>query len=184
MLPADARLMPRKKTIRKTYLLLILAASLFFFILGLTHPILETGLGFFYGRFTINHEYIYLSGAFRFFFNNGEPFIAILLLVFTIIMPALKYIFLTLAVFDIRFKNQKIFMIILDAVNKWSMLDVFVVALILLNMKFDSLVVISNLKQGTTWFALSVVLLMICSFLLKYEIVAVKENGEEKKIPG
>lgn len=156
---------------RKIYLLLILAASIFFFVLGLTHPILESGLGLLYGLVTINHEYVYLSGAFKYFFDKGEVFIGILLLVFTIIMPILKYIFLLLAIFNVRFKKQKAFMIALDMINKWSMLDVFVVALVILNMKFGSKVIISNLKNGTTYFAISVVLLMACSFLLKYTFV-------------
>jgi paraquat-inducible protein A len=167
MLPTDARISPFGK---KTYLLLLLAASVCFFIMGLNHPILETGLGLLNGRVTINHEFIYLSTAFRYFFNKGEVFIAVLLLVFTIILPVIKYIFITLAVFNIRFRNDTAFFIVLDVVNKWSMLDVFVVALVLLNMKFDSLVVISNLKAGTTYFAISVLLLMVASLILKYEV--------------
>jgi paraquat-inducible protein A len=131
MLPADARLVPGKKLMKKTYILLLLAASVYFFIMGLTHPILETGLGLLNGRVTINHEFIYLSTAFQYFFNKGEVFIAVLLLVFTIILPVIKYIFITLAVFNIRFKNDTVFFIILDVVNKWSMLDVFIVALVL-----------------------------------------------------
>jgi paraquat-inducible protein A len=181
--PANARILPPKKIVRKIYLLVVLLLSLFFFILGLTHPILETGLGLLKGLVTINHEYIYLSGAFRYFINKGDAFIGILLLVFTIIMPLLKYTFLTLAIFNIRFKNRKFFLILLDVINKWSMLDVFVVALIILNMKFDSLVVISNLKAGTTYFSISVVLLMICSFLMKYQQTTTDEKGE-KEIPG
>jgi paraquat-inducible protein A len=183
MQPVNVRILPPKKIARKIYLLLVLLSSLFFFILGLSHPILETGLGLLKGLVTINHEYIYLSGAFRYFINKGDAFIGILLLLFTIIMPLLKYIFLTLAIFNIRFKNQKVFLLMLDVINKWSMLDVFVVALIILNMKFDSLVVISNLKAGTTYFSISVVLLMVCSFFMKYQLPAVDEKGK-KEIPG
>lgn len=167
-----------KNIIRKLSLLLLLAASIFFFVMGLTHPILESGLGFLYGLVTINHEYIYLSGAFSYFFNKGEVFIGVLLLVFTIIMPILKYIFLLLAIFNVRFKKQKTVTAALDVINKWSMLDVFVVALVILNMKFGSKVIISNLKEGTTYFAISVVLLMVCSFLLKYTFVNAAKRSE------
>ncbi|MBL7727931.1 MAG: paraquat-inducible protein A [Dinghuibacter sp.] len=171
MLPADGRIFPNKPGIRQVYLLLLLAASVCFFILGLTHPILESGFGLLNGHLTINHEYIYLSGAFRYFFNQGDVFIGAILLLFTIILPVLKYIFVLLSLLNIRFRNQQRVHIALDIINKWSMLDVFVVALIILNMKFGSVVIISNLKIGTTYFAISVVLLMICSGLAKYQAV-------------
>lgn len=156
--------------VSKIIIVLLWMASVTFFVLGLTHPILESGLGLLYGLVTINHEYIYLSGAFRYFFEKGEVFIGLLLLLFTIVLPVLKYIFLLLAIFNLRFKKQKPFLVVLDVINKWSMLDVFVVALVILNMKFGSKVIISNLKNGTTYFAISVVLLMACSLLMKYTL--------------
>jgi uncharacterized paraquat-inducible protein A len=47
------------------------------------------------------------------------------------------------------------------------MLDVFVVAVLILNMKFDSSIIVSKLEAGTTLFAMSVVLLMTSSFIAK-----------------
>lgn len=176
MLPADGRIFTNKTSIRRIYLVLLLLTSACFFVLGLTHPILESGLGLLNGRLTINHEYIYLYGAFRYFFNQGDVFIGILLLVFTIILPVLKYIFLFLTLLNIRLGKQKAILATLDIINKWSMLDVFVVALVILNMKFGSVVIISNLKMGTTYFAVSVVLLMICSVLAKYQAVQTGTN--------
>jgi uncharacterized paraquat-inducible protein A len=55
----------------------------------------------------------------------------------------------------------------LDIINKWSMLDVFVVALVILNMKFDSLIIVSKLESGTTLFAISVILMMVSSFIVR-----------------
>ena len=53
----------------------------------------------------------------------------------------------------------------LEIINKWSMLDVFIVAVLILNMKFDSDIIISRLESGTTLFAISIVLMMISSFM-------------------
>ena len=47
------------------------------------------------------------------------------------------------------------------------MLDVFIVALVLLNMKFDSAIIVSEMESGTTLFALSIVLMMISSFIIR-----------------
>lgn len=45
------------------------------------------------------------------------------------------------------------------------MLDVFVVAVIMLNLKFDSDVIISEMGRGTNLFAISILLLMTSSFI-------------------
>ena len=55
----------------------------------------------------------------------------------------------------------------LDIINKWSMLDVFIVAVLILNMKFDSSIIVSKLEIGTTLFAISILLLMTSSFVAR-----------------
>ena len=77
---------------RRTVALIILLASALFFILGFMFPLLQTGFGF--GPFTIKKDHIYLHTSFNYFFDQGEFFIGLLLLLFTIIFPILKYIFL------------------------------------------------------------------------------------------
>jgi len=143
--------------------LLILSFSLLFFIMGFMFPILETGWGI--GPIRLKQELIYLSTSFRYFFNKGEAFIGLLLLFFTIIFPILKYIFLLLTLLGTRFPRHHYVSTLLEIINKWSMLDVFVVALLILNMKFDSDIIVSKLGSGATLFAISVLLMMICSML-------------------
>ena len=65
----------------------------------------------------------------------------------------------------------------LEIINKWAMLDVFVVAVLILNMKFDSVIIISKLEHGTTLFAISIVLMMICSFVTGK---ALREQNQSK----
>jgi uncharacterized paraquat-inducible protein A len=55
----------------------------------------------------------------------------------------------------------------LEIINKWAMLDVFVVAVLILNMKFDSIIIVSKLQAGTTLFAISIILLMTSSFFTR-----------------
>ena len=66
----------------------------------------------------------------------------------------------------------------LEIINKWSMLDVFVVAVLILNMKFDSNIIVSRLESGTTLFAISVVLLMTSSFITRKMIGHQQEPGK------
>lgn len=143
--------------------LVLLFASILFFSMGFMYPLLQTGYGI--GPFTLKTDYIYLGTSFRYFFNKGEVFIGFLLLFFTILFPILKYIFLLLTLLGQQFPRHHYISTILEIINKWSMLDVFVVAVLILNMKFDSTIIVSKLQTGTTLFAISVILLMSSSFI-------------------
>lgn len=146
---------------KKQVALITLAVSAVFFIMGLFFPLLQTGYGI--GPFTLQREYIYLASSFRFFFERNEIFIGALLLFFTIIFPVGKYIFLFLLLTGKKISPR--ISTLLELLNKWAMLDVFVVAVLLVNLKFDSVIIVSRLEHGTTLFALSIILLMTCSFL-------------------
>ena len=145
--------------------LLLLITSLLFFILGFMYPLLQSGFGI--GPFTIKRDFVYISTSFRYFFDKGEVFIGLLLLFFTIIFPIIKYIFLFLTLSGRKMPRQGAIATTLDIINKWSMLDVFVVAVLILNMKFDSNIIVSKLEIGTTLFAVSVILLMSSSFVAR-----------------
>jgi len=155
----------KNKTDSKSTALIVLIASALFFCMGFMFPLLQTGYGI--GPFTLKSDAVYLSSSFRFFFDKGEVFIGLLLLFFTIIFPVIKYIFLFLTLLGRRFPRHHFFATALEIINKWSMLDVFVVAVLLLNLKFDSGIIVSRLGSGTTLFALSVVLLMTSSFIAR-----------------
>lgn len=144
---------------------IILIISAVFFGLGLMYPILQTGYGI--GPITIRQEKIYLASSFNYFFDQGEIFVGFILLFFTLIFPILKYIFLFYVLSGRNLPKQGYIATALEIINKWSMLDVFVVAVLILNMKFSSEIIISRLESGTSLFALSVVLLMIASFLTR-----------------
>jgi uncharacterized paraquat-inducible protein A len=161
---------------KKITALLILSCSLLFFIMGFQFPLLQTGYGI--GPITLKKDYIYLASSFRYFFDQGEVFIGLLLLFFTIIFPSLKYIFLYLTLLGRRFPRHHFINTAFEVINKWAMLDVFVVAVLILNMKFDSRIIISKLQSGTTLFAVSVVLLMISS-LVAGKLVK-EETGRQK----
>lgn len=141
--------------------LILLLISLLFFGMGFMFPLLQSGFGI--GPFVLKKDYIYLGTSFRYFFDKGEIFIGLLLLFFTIIFPSLKYLFLFATLLGRRFPRHHYIGSALEIINKWAMLDVFVVAVLILNMKFDSTFIVSKLGNGTTLFAIAVILLMIAS---------------------
>lgn len=151
-----------KKFLPKLPPIALYLASIVFFVLGMIHPIMSTTM------FLLSKKEIYLIDSVEFFFDEGELFIGLLILIFTFIFPILKYIYLGLKLIGIQFKGSKISAIIIDIINKWAMLDVFVVALIIINMKMNSALINSTLKAGASYFAASVLLLMVCSLWIKY----------------
>ena len=146
---------------RKFIPVIIYLTSITFFILGLIHPIMGTKL-----FLRIAREDVYLLGSVQTFFDQGEWFLGSIILVFTFILPIGKYIFLGLRLLGVVLPQQKAVSYGMEIINKWAMLDVFVVAVFILNLKFDSLIIVTSLKAGTTYFALSILLLMTCSFIL------------------
>src|SRR5688572_19090447 len=150
---------------RNSIALTVLVASALFFAMGFMFPLLQTGYGV--GPIRLQSEDIYLSTSFQFFFDKGEFFVGSVLLFFTIIFPVLKYIFLFVTLLGKKLPKQRFLGTALEIINKWSMLDVFVVAVLLLNMKFDSTFIVSDLQAGTTLFELSIVLMMAASFIAR-----------------
>ncbi len=143
--------------------IVLLFASALFFTMGFFYPLMQTGYGF--GPITLRRDDVYMSSSVRYFFNRGEIFIGLILLLFTIIFPIIKYFFLLLTLLDKKFPRHHYISTVLEVINKWAMLDVFVVALLILNLKFDTRIIVSELKSGATLFAIAVVLLMACSHI-------------------
>lgn len=117
--------------------------------------------------FGLNREEVFLTSSIRYFYKEGDFFVGSILLFFTFVFPILKYLFLGIQLVNITLPGSKWISTGLDIINKWAMLDVFVVALVIINLKFDTAFIHTMLKPGTTFFAVSVLLLMICSYIIK-----------------
>jgi len=138
--------------------LLWLAAAVFFG-LGLWFPMMTSRLFFKFDR-----PDIYLWSSVRSFYTSGDWFLAGLLFIFTFLLPILKWIYLGWSIWSGHSQGQLQWW--LEIINKWAMLDVFIVAVILVNLKLSSLVIVTSLGVGLTYFALSVLCLQGLSFWL------------------
>lgn len=163
----------------KTTRIIVIAlylTSLAFFILGLTNPIMSSEIisGWW------SEEHIYLIDSVDYFFKEGEMVIGTIVLLFSIVFPILKYIFLGLETIGFhKLSKIKVLNLFLEIINKWAMLDVFVVALVIINMKFDSILIKTKINIGATYFALSIVILTVCAFILKRFIIKKLNQQEE-----
>ena len=158
----------RVKNSLQTSLALVLTA-LFLFIPAMIYPMMEvTQLG-------VENGSTIIGGVIA-FFSHGDYFIAIVILTASVIIPMIKllgllFIFSTLIV-DTRLKNKtkiRIFYFI-EAIGKWSMIDIYVVAILASIVQLDE---VFNIKGGVaaTSFALVVVLTMIAAHRFDTRII-------------
>jgi uncharacterized paraquat-inducible protein A len=135
-----------------------LALSIVFFALGMYFPLLSTHKQV---VFAFGYKEINIFRSITLFFESREYFLAGVILVFTIILPVTEYIGLIIRIF----KNKVLK--ILQHLDKWNMLDVFLVALLLLNFKMNSNIIVMHLKIGTTFIALAVIFRILTVVLIK-----------------
>lgn len=135
--------------------------SLCGFVMGMSLPIMKSAI-----LLGLHNDAAYLLGSVRHFFDEGDYFIGTIILLFSIIFPILKYLYVGVRIFYTNPTKKLTTHWAIEIINKWAMLDVFVVALVIVNMKFDSLLIKTELAAGTTYFAASIVLLMTTTFLL------------------
>lgn len=158
---------------QKTSIYLLYISSVIFFILGLYYPIMGTKI--FLG---LKKDSSYLIGTIDYFYTEKEYFIGTILLLFSLLLPALKFIVVGLRLLPISSVHLKKVSFFLDTINKWAMLDVFVVALVIVNMKMDTILIKTKLEIGTTFFALSIVLLMICTHFLSQQEKKIEQSSQ------
>lgn len=138
----------------------LLVFSVCCFVGGLTQPVFSSTRFFFF------HNDITLLGSITMLYQEGDIFLAIIILLFTVVVPLAKYVFLfTLLSATVR-KTWVWPKKILGSVGKWSMLDVFVIALMIVTMKIQGGILRVELKTGTIFLALAVMSALIVSMLV------------------
>lgn len=141
------------------FILALTLTSGCFYVLGITQQLFVTKQIFF------AEKEVTLLNSIRMLFDNDENFLGTIIFIFTILFPIFKYILL---LFSLAFsRKQEISKLNrwMSVISKWSMLDVYIVALLLLNMKFDSRLINMELKEGVVWFSLSIILIMIAMII-------------------
>lgn len=138
--------------------IIILLISIILFSLGVYHPLLSTKyeilrIGF--GRQEVN-----IFDSVSLFYNSGDYFIAFIILLFTFILPIYKYA--EVLVKKLILKKE----VISTNIDKWNMLDVFLVALLLLNFKMNDAFIVMKLEVGTIFIALAVLTRILSIYIL------------------
>ena len=139
---------------------MVTITAILFYVTGLHKPVFHST------RLWIMEEEVTLGGSVYVFWRSGENFIAAIILIFTFVFPMVKFAALFWSLMAGASKSAMKVNAALSWLGKWSMLDVFVVALLLVNMKLDSGLLDMELRSGMIYFAVSILLAMMCAAAL------------------
>lgn len=112
--------------------LIMTMVSLGFLIPGLSMPILSIDIGAklpLVGELSLHHTKQSILGTIRSLFENDNTLVAFLILLFSIVVPLIKGIAVLVALMSRNVKARATTSTILDLIGKWSMADVFIVAI-------------------------------------------------------
>jgi hypothetical protein len=158
---------------KKRYLLLsLIALSMIALVVGWFAPILEITA---YqdipllGNTIFQYESKSIVTALQKMFSNEQYAIAGIILLFTIITPIIKTLLLLMISFQEKLHLSSRRIGFLSAVGKWSMLDVFVVAIVVTYFSMKSSgQTDANLQIGVYYFSIYVILSMICTYIVSF----------------
>lgn len=142
-----------------------LCLSVLFFINGVFLPLFSTTTEFI--GLVMGHTKVNLFSSIEFMWGRSDYFLAVLIAVFTFVLPVVKYLDLFTKYFSLTVWPKAVSKV-LDALDKWSMLDVFIVAQIIVVFKFSTKFVEIDLESGTVCLAVSIFLRMFAGQLIRY----------------
>ena len=140
---------------------LLLVITLVLFIAGISLPILTiTKL------LIVSNEVSILTGLLH-LFEEQQYFIFIVILLFSIVLPLLKLYYLYLLSAKKAVENEKYskYLHLMHRYGRWSMLDVFVIAVLIMTVKLGALASV-YIESGMFFFTAAVILLMIITSVM------------------
>ncbi|MFN3547478.1 MAG: paraquat-inducible protein A [Mesorhizobium sp.] len=140
---------------------ILLFAATVAFTLGVTLPLIRVD------RLYLFTEEPSLTSLVAALWRGGDPLLAVVIALFSIVFPAIKLMLLHIAAHSGRATHDRL-PEWLRGLSNWSMLDVVLVALVIFAAKTSGLATAFT-KPGLWFFALSVVLTVSVSWLLRRE---------------
>lgn len=142
-----------------------LILTVILFVTGISLPVMTVTK-----LLIVKNEFSILSGLFE-LSRDGEYLLFLVIFTFSILLPFLKmYVLFRLVSVNIKNKVQySRYLDLMHRYGRWSMLDVFVVAILAVAVKLGALASI-QIEQGMYFFTTSVILIMmLASFVMRME---------------
>ena len=131
----------------------------------------------------IENTFSVISGVME-LFREGQFFLFFVITGFSIVLPLLKIVLLNtvLSAKDNNPKNIRKYLHWMHSLGKWSMLDVFVVAILVVSVKLGVIASV-EMRYGLYAFAAAVILKMYVTARVVSLTNDPGENGQEKEAP-
>lgn len=141
----------------------LLLLALVAFVYGVFAPLMRLEKFWFF-----NNEYSLFSSL-QTLYQHGEIFLLVVLFLFSVLTPLVKMAGLALLANTSSLFQQRRerLLYLLETWGKWSMLDVFVVALLFVSVKLGALVNVT-IHSGLYWFGGAVLLIQLLSVWLSW----------------
>lgn len=151
--------------VRRVSVNLMIGLALITFIIGVSAPMLTLQK-----LIWITNTFSLLSGVFA-LFGEGQYLLFVLIFGFSILLPAFKIVLLfSLWNRSVHLRSRSIkYFHWLTLMGKWSMLDVFVVAVLLASIKLGAFASV-EIHYGLYCFALAVILMMLATHQVAHHV--------------
>ena len=162
----------KRFTVQGIIINLLLLCSLVALVVGVIAPLLTLQKLYFI------ENTISLISTIQTLYNDNDWLLFILITVFSLCIPVIKIVSLLL-ITNVDFEKGSFLdktLTVIETLGKWSMLDVFVVALLLVSVKLGALAKV-EVHYGLYVFAFSVILTMGLSFWI-YHLAHKKDKKE------
>jgi len=172
MIPQHAGWADSRQRGRSTTISFLLWAALVLLAIGIFAPILTLK------KFILFENRVSIYSGLVQLFQDRQYFLFSVILVFSFCFPAVKVFLLSYVLHDRTLSGlhrQKLFGW-LDTLGKWSMLDVFVVALLVVTIKLDIIADV-EVHFGIYLFAASILLSMLASWFMRRDLTGRQEEG-------
>jgi len=140
-------------------LILVLWAALGLLVAGLTEPMIR------FEQFWIFSDTISLWSGTMTLLESGETFLGSIIMLFSILFPVVKNLWLL--VLAHLGQPRGLGMTVLGALGKWSMLDVFVIAILIVSARMNGMTD-AQLLDGLYYFVASILLVNLVSTIFTW----------------
>jgi len=140
---------------------LVLVVTLLLFIAGVSLPILTVTK-----LLIVSNEVSILTGLYE-LIEEQQYFICVVIFLFSIVLPLLKFYYLYLLSSSNTIENQNYtkYLNLMHRYGRWSMLDVFVIAILIMTVKLGALASV-KIESGMYFFTAAVISLMIITSVM------------------
>lgn len=145
-----------KKILLIIWSLTLISITLYFW--GLFAPLYKSE------RFVFWVKEVSLWGTIVELWQMKEYYLSILIFSFTLLFPVSKYMIIVLSLVKKRLLMRDA---LIAEIGRWSMIDVFIVALLLISFKFDSGIISIKIMIGLVLFSIAIMLSMVVVYLLR-----------------